>query len=135
MSIAKKFPAARAVLELVATVVDEAREQQITVANGNNPETLALIERVVERVELAQAARAVHIPPVVPQWGERALTDNELNSIEALICFQAETTGLSPYDVDRAMRRFFGVETVRDLKAWEYDGVIRYLVEFRKDIP
>jgi hypothetical protein len=84
----KKFPAAHAVLELVTIVIEEAREKEIAVANTNDPETLALIERAVERVEKAQAERAIHVPAVVPQWGERALTQNELNSIEALTNYQ-----------------------------------------------
>jgi hypothetical protein len=50
-----------------------------------------------------------------------------------LIFFQAENTGLSAYAIDSALLRFFDVETIRDLKAWEYDGVIRYLVDFRED--
>jgi hypothetical protein len=133
MSRTKKFPAARAVLELVATVVDEAGAKQITLANTNDPEALALIESAVERVEKAQAERAIQAPPVLPQWGERVLTENERNSITALINFQAENTGLSPYAVETSVLRFFDVETIRELKAWEYDGVIRYLVDFRKD--
>jgi hypothetical protein len=133
MSKTKKFPAARAVLELVATVIDEAGAKQITLANTNDPETLALIESAIEQVEKAQAERSIQAPPVLPQWGERPLTENELNSIEALIFFQAENTGLSAYAIDSALLRFFDVETIRDLKAWEYDGVIRYLVDFRED--
>ena len=61
----KKFPAAHAVLELVTIVIEEAREKEIAVANTNDPETLALIERAVERVEKAQAERAIHVPAVV----------------------------------------------------------------------
>lgn len=129
----KKFPAARAVLELVATVIDEAGDKRITLANTNDPETIALIESAVERVEKAQAERAIQAPPVLPQWGERSLTENEINSIAALVNFQAENTGLTPYAVETAVLRFFDVEGIRELKAWEYDGVIRYLVDFRKD--
>jgi hypothetical protein len=135
MSRTNKFPAARAVLELVATVVDEAVARNITIANTNDDETLALIEAAVAQIEKAEAERTIQVPPILPGWGERALTQNELNSIEALTVFQAENTGVSAYTVDAAMRRFFDVETVRDLKAWEYDAVIRYLVDFRKDAP
>jgi hypothetical protein len=78
-----KFPATRAVLELVKTVMDEAGAKQITLANTNDPETLALIERAVEQVETAEAERAIRTPPVLPQWGERLLTGNERNSIDA----------------------------------------------------
>ena len=133
MSKTKKFPAARAVLELVATVVDEAGAKQITLANSNDPQTLALIERAIEQVEKGEAARAMRTPPVLPRWGERTLTDNERNSIDALITYQAQETGRSAYDIDKAVCLFFDVEMIRDLKAWEYDGVIRYLVDFPRD--
>jgi hypothetical protein len=135
MSKTNKFPAARAVLELVATVVDEAGAKQIRLANTNDPETIALIERAVERVEAAEAARASQTRPVLPQWGERTLTGNERNSIDALITYQAAETGRSAYDIDKAVCLFFDVETIRDLKAWEYDGVIRYLADFKRNEP
>jgi hypothetical protein len=126
-----KFPATRAVLELVKTVVDEAGAKKITLANTNDPETLALIERAVEQIEKAEAERAIRTPPVLPQWGERPLTGNERNSIDALITYQAEEGNLSAYEIDKLLCTFFGVETIRDLKAWEYDAVIRFLVDFR----
>jgi hypothetical protein len=106
MSGAKKFPAMRAVLQLVATVVEHAGAKQITLANTNDPETVALIAGAVEEVEKAEAARATHIPVPVPQWGERPLTDNEVNSIEAMINFQAGNLGPTAYAVDEAMRHF-----------------------------
>ena len=96
MSKTKKFPAARAVLELVATVIDEAGAKQITFANTNDPETLALIESAIERVEKAQAERSIQTPPVLPQWGERALTDNERSSIDALLPIRPSRPGLPP---------------------------------------
>jgi hypothetical protein len=130
-----KFPATRAVLELVKTVVDEAGAKRITLANTNDPETLALIERAVERVEKAEADRAIRTPPVLPQWGERPLTDNERNAVDALIHYQAEAGSLSAYQIDKLVCTFFGVETIRDLKAWEYDAVIRFLADFREPTP
>jgi hypothetical protein len=120
------------VLELVKTVVDEAGAKQITLANTNDPETLALIERAVEQVEKAEAQRAIRTPPVLPQWGERPLTLNERNSIDALITYHAEQGALSAYEIDKLLCTFFGVETIGDLKAWEYDAVIRFLVDFRE---
>jgi hypothetical protein len=131
----KKFPATRTVLELVKTVVDEAGAQQITLANANDPETLALIERAVEQVEEAEAERAIRTPPVLPQWGERPLTFNECNAIDALMNYQAEQTKLTAFEIDKLLCAFFGVETIRDLKAWEYDAVIRFLADFQEPTP
>ena len=129
-----KFPATRAVLELVKTVVDEAGARKITLANTNDFEALALIERAVEQVEKAEAERAIRTPLALPQWGERALTLNERNSIVALIDYQAEESNeLSAYDIEKLLCTFFGVETIRDLKAWEYDAVMRFLTDFRED--
>jgi hypothetical protein len=136
MTRPNKFPATRAVLELVRTVVDEAGAKQIALANTNDPETLALVERAVERVEKAEAERAIRTPPVLPQWGERPLTANERNAIVALIDYQAEESSeLSAYDIDKLVCTFFGVETIRDLKAWEYEAVIRFLADFHEDQP
>jgi hypothetical protein len=129
-----KFPATRAVLELVKTVVDEAGTRQITLANTNDPETVALIEHAVEQVEKAEAERAIRTPPALPQWGERPLTGNERNSIVALIDYQAEESNkLSAYDIEKLLCTFFGVETICELKAWEYDAVMRFLTDFRED--
>jgi hypothetical protein len=133
MSHSTKFPATRAVLELVKTVVDEAGARQITLANTNDPETVALIERAVEHVEKTQAERAIRPLPVLPQWGERPLTLNERNSIVALIDYQAEERDLSAFDVEKLLCTFFGVAEIRDLKAWEYDAVMRFLTDFRGD--
>ncbi len=130
MSKPNKFPATRAVLELVRTVIDDAGAKQITLANTNDPETLALIERAVEQVEKAEAKRAIRTPLVLPQWGERPLTGNERNSIDALITYQAEDSVLTAYEIDKLLCTFFGVETISDLKAWEYDAVVRFLVDF-----
>lgn len=129
----QKFPATRTVMELVATVVSEADAKRITLANTNDPKFLALVERAVERVERAEAERAIRTPPVLPQWGERPLTGNERNAIDALIAYQAETGSPNAYNIDKALCLFFGVETIADLKAWEYDAVIRYLVDFRNE--
>jgi hypothetical protein len=60
------FPAVRAVLELVNTVVDEAGARRITLANTNDPETITLIEHAVEKVEKAEAGRLARTPPVLP---------------------------------------------------------------------
>ena len=133
MSRTNKFPAVRAVLELVNTVVDEAGAKHITLANTNDPETITLIERAVEKVEKAEAIRLVQTPPVLPQWGERPLNESEIRCIEALISCQAEELKLSAYAIDKAVSTFFGVDTLRELKAWEYDGVMRYLVNFPRD--
>jgi hypothetical protein len=134
MTRAAKFPATRAVLELVNTVIGGAEAKQITLANTNDPETIALIERAVEQVEKAEAERTICTPPVFPQWGDRPLTDNERNSIDALISYQAEeNSNLSAFEIDKLVCTFFGVEEIRDLKAWEYDAVMRFLTDFRED--
>ena len=132
MTKTAKFPATRAVLELVNTVIGEAEAKQVTLANTNDPEIIALIEEAVAQVEKAEAERALRTPPVLPQWGERPLTANERLSIDALMSYQAEKSSLSPYEIDKLLCTFFGVETIGDLKAWEYDAVIRFLVDFRE---
>jgi hypothetical protein len=63
-------------------------------------------------------------------WGERALTRNERNSIEALVYYKAEQLGITPRDVEAAAEQFFGVEELSQLKAWDYDGLIRFLVDY-----
>ena len=90
MTRTNKFPAARAVLELVNTVVDEAAAEHITIANTNDPETLALIKRAVEQVEKAQAERAVQHPAGVAGLGRTPPYREEPNSVEALTIYQAE---------------------------------------------
>lgn len=135
MSRTTKFPAVRTVLELVNTAVDEAGAKQITLANTNDPETISLIERVAEKVQQAQVTRVLRTPPVRPQGGERPLNDNEINCIEALIYYQAEELKRPPYAIDKALCTFFGVDTLRDLKAWEYDGVMRYLMDLPREAP
>jgi hypothetical protein len=133
MSRNSKFPAMRAVAALVATVIDEAQAKNVVLANTNDPETLDLIERAVDRIERAEADRAKRTPPVLRSRGDRPLTVNERDSIEALIHYQADRTGLSPYTIEKSVCLLFGVECIPQLKAWEYDGVIRYLVDFRQD--
>jgi len=123
----------RTALQLVNTVVDEAGAKQITLANTNDPETISLIERVAENVERVEVARVRRTPPVRPQGGERPLNDNEIRCIEALIYYQAEELKRPAYAIDKAVCAFFGVDTLRDLKAWEYDGVMRYLVDLPRD--
>jgi hypothetical protein len=39
--------------------------------------------------------RAIRAPPVRPQWGERPMSRNECNAIDALVCCKAEETRLS----------------------------------------
>jgi hypothetical protein len=63
--------------------------------------------------------------PVCPGWGERPLSRNERNAIDALVFYKAEDTGVSPREVEAAIEHFFGVEELSQLKAWDYDGVIR----------
>jgi hypothetical protein len=65
-----------------------------------------------------------------PNWGERRLAPNEIDSLSALIAYQANNTKLSEYFVHYTVTRFFGVEELGQLKAWNYDAAVRYLVDF-----
>jgi len=66
--------------------------------------------------------------------GRTPLTGNERNSIVALIDYQAEESNkLSAYDIEKLLCTFFDVETIRELKAWEYDAVMRFLTDFLGD--
>ena len=61
---------------------------------------------------------------------ERGLTDNERNAIETVIGYKAEQLKISHLTVEQAVCRLLGVQSVGELMAWDYDGVIRYLLGF-----
>jgi hypothetical protein len=65
-----------------------------------------------------------------PQWGERPLSQRERSAIDALVFYQARETGLPPRTVEAAAEAMFNVPELGQLKAWEYDSVMRYLVDF-----
>jgi hypothetical protein len=69
-------------------------------------------------------------PASSPNWGERRLAPNEVDALSALIAYQANNTRLSEYFVHYTVTRFFGIEELGQLKAWNYDAAVRYLVDF-----
>ena len=115
------------ILEQLKAAIERADE-----ALANSAETRDLVTDLAGRVKGRERTRAVLAPPILPQWGERPLTMNERNAVETLINYQAERTGLSPRDVEAALESFFGVveEGFPQLKGWEYDGIVRFLVDF-----
>lgn len=134
MSRTTRIPAVRTVLELVNTAVDKTGARQITLANTNDPETISLIEHMADKAEQGHVTGVRRASPVRPQGGDRLLNDNEINCIEALISYQAEELKRTPYAIDKAVCSFFGVDTLRELKAWEYDGVMQYLVHLPRNV-
>ena len=44
--------------------------------------------------------------------------------------WQAETTGISAFKIEREMLRLFGATEMTAIKAWNFDEVIRYLTEY-----
>jgi hypothetical protein len=58
----------------------------------------------------------------------RRLTDNERNAIETVIGYKAEQLKISRRAIEQSLCRFRGVQSVGELMAWDYDGVIRYLL-------
>jgi hypothetical protein len=60
----------------------------------------------------------------------RRLTDNERNAIETVIGYKAEQLKISRRAVEQSLYRSRGVQSVGELMAWDYDGVIRFLLAF-----
>ena len=120
---AKNTATAGKIMELVAEIAAETQK-----AHAANDETRSLVVKLIE--DQASQRRAPKAPTVRPHWGERALTRNERNSIEALVYYKAEQLGITPRDVEAAAEQFFGVEELGQLKAWDYDGLIRFLVDY-----
>ena len=120
---AKNSATARKIMELVTEIAAETQK-----AHAANDETRSLVVKLI--ADQASKQRAPTAPAVRPHWGERALTRNERNSIEALVYYKAEQLGITPRDVEAAAELFFGVEELSQLKAWDYDGLIRFLVDY-----
>jgi hypothetical protein len=120
---AKNSATARKIMKLVTEIAAETQK-----AHAANDETRSLVVKLI--ADQASKPRAPTAPTVRPHWGERALTRNERNSIEALVWYKAEELGIKPRTVEAAAEQFFGVEELSQLKAWDYDGLIRFLVDY-----
>jgi hypothetical protein len=118
----KNSATARKIMKLVTEIAAETQK-----AHAANDETRSLVVKLI--ADQAAKQRAPKAPAVRPHWGERALTRNERNSIEALVWYKAEELGIKPRTVEAA-ELFFGVEELGQLKAWDYDGLVRFLVEY-----
>ena len=53
---------------------------------------------------------------------------SQRNAIAALINYQAELHGVSPYRVEIALDRFFGLDEWQQIKAWAHDAAVRFLL-------
>jgi hypothetical protein len=128
MPKAQNTATSRNIMELTRAAAAQAEQ-----ALAANSETRSLVEQLI--AEQASKRRAPKAPSVHPQWGERPLSGNERNAIEALVWYKAEELGIKPRTVEAAAEAFFAVEELSQLKAWDYDGVIRYLVDFDAGNP
>jgi len=68
---------------------------------------------------------------ITEQPGERPFTAAEKKSIQALIHYQVDKTGLRPCVIEYAAESFLGVDDLSELPARSYDAAIRYLVDFQ----
>lgn len=102
-------------------------EQGDEVSAALRAEAVRIIDEVWRRAETAARQETIK---AIPNWGERALEQNERFAINALVEYQAENTGLSPFHIETTAMKFFGVQRWADLKAWNFDQVMRYLTDF-----
>jgi hypothetical protein len=65
-----------------------------------------------------------------PNWGERPINQLERNAITSLVYYQAEVTGISAFDINQEVLVLFGVADLEEIKAWNFDEVIRFLTDF-----
>jgi hypothetical protein len=68
---------------------------------------------------------------IFEQTGTRPVTAAEKKSVQALIHYQADKTGVRPCVIERAAECFLGVEDLSRLPARSYEAAIRYLVDFQ----
>jgi hypothetical protein len=111
---------------------DPADVQNSDSRDDAGPEAVrAKAYRIVEQLWWQAETAARHDKLTArPNWGERLLHQNERGAIDALIAYQAETTGISAFKIEREMLRLFGAAEMTAIKAWNFDEVIRYLTEY-----
>lgn len=83
------------------------------------------IEDLWQRAEMAGRQERLK---AIPNWGERYLEKIEIDAIDVLVNYQAAQKKLTPHAVENAVLKTFHVTNLAQIKAWNFDQVIRYLV-------
>ena len=128
MPNSKRKPHRQSSIQIASEAARQAQE-----ALKVSTETRALVGQLMRQAANGPTIQPGRTPPVVPLWGERALNQRERDAILALVSFKAEETGVAPRTVEAAVERVFGIQEpgFEQLKAWNFDDVIRFLTEYR----
>jgi hypothetical protein len=105
-----------------------AREEMAHRANDNAPpDSIKAIQELMRIVLDADGERPE------PFEINRPLNATELSAVRTLIDWQADELGVLPRLIALAVEIAFSVEDVVELRAWDFDAVVSYVVYLQGD--